>query len=124
MHCRNCGNEIYPNTAICPTCGAPPRSGVNYCQACGYTTSPTDKFCPHCNIQLIGQGRDWLVTLLLNFFLGVFGAHRFYTGHIAIGVIQLLTLGGCGIWALIDLILILTGDFKDAEGNPLDRKNY
>jgi TM2 domain-containing membrane protein YozV len=67
------------------------------------------------------QQRDWLTTLLLCFFLGVFGIHRFYTGHILIGVIQLLTLGGCGIWVLVDFIMILTGAYTDAEGRPLHR---
>jgi len=45
------------------------------------------------------------------------GVHRFYTGHTAIGIIQLFTFGGCGIWALIDFIMILMGNFKDADGN-------
>ena len=50
-------------------------------------------------------------------FLGIFGVHRFYTGHTTIGIIQLLTLGGCGIWMLIDFIMLLLGNFKDANGN-------
>jgi TM2 domain-containing membrane protein YozV len=61
----------------------------------------------------------WLTTLLLCWFLGVFGVHRFYTGHTAIGVIQLLTAGGCGIWTLIDFIIIIVGNYKDANGNPI-----
>jgi TM2 domain-containing membrane protein YozV len=69
----------------------------------------------------IATQKDWLTTLLLCIFLGGLGVHRFYTGHTAIGVVQLLTLGGCGIWALIDLIMIITGDFKDANGLPLLR---
>ena len=57
-----------------------------------------------------------LVALLLCFFLGALGVHRFYVGKIGTGILQLLTLGGLGIWALIDLIIIVTGGFKDKEG--------
>lgn len=66
--------------------------------------------------------KDWLTTLLLCLLLGGLGIHRFYTGHTGIGVVQLLTLGGCGIWALIDLIQIITGNFRDAAGQPLLKK--
>ena len=68
------------------------------------------------------QQKDWLITLLLCIFVGVLGVHRFYTGHIAIGVVQLLTVGGCGIWTLVDLIMIITDNYRDANGLPL-RKN-
>tara|TARA_B100001029_G_C14930699_1_gene377477 strand:- start:142 stop:570 length:429 start_codon:yes stop_codon:yes gene_type:complete len=59
------------------------------------------------------------VALLLCFFLGVWGVHRFYSGHVAIGLIQLFTFGGCGIWALIDLIVLLTGSYTDSDGNSM-----
>ena len=68
-----------------------------------------------------GEPKEWLVTLLLCFFLGGLGIHRFYTGHTGIGIAQLLTLGGCGIWALIDFIMIIVGNFKDAQGRPLKK---
>lgn len=68
--------------------------------------------------------KSWLVTLLLCIFLGYLGIHRFYTGNIAIGVIQLLTGGGFGIWVVIDLILIVTGSYRDGKGRPLDREGF
>ena len=66
--------------------------------------------------------KDWLVTLLLSIFLGSLGIHRFYVGKIGTGILQLLTLGGCGIWSIIDLIMIITGNFKDANGNVIQSK--
>jgi TM2 domain-containing membrane protein YozV len=60
-----------------------------------------------------------LVALLLCFFLGVLGVHRFYVGKVGSGIVQLLTLGGLGIWALIDLIMIICGAFTDNEGNAV-----
>lgn len=72
-------------------------------------------------IPAAGQ-KDRQMTLLLCLFLGGVGAHRFYTGHTGIGVVQLLTLGGCGIWALIDLVMIVTDKFTDANGLPLLKK--
>jgi len=67
------------------------------------------------------QQKDWLTTLLLCLFLGWIGVHRFYTGHTVIGVIQLLTAGGCGIWWIVDLIMILTNSYRDSNGFPLVR---
>lgn len=63
--------------------------------------------------------KEWLVTLLLCLFLGSLGGHRFYTGKIGTGILQLITLGGCGIWTIIDLIMILTGKFTDKDGNEI-----
>lgn len=59
------------------------------------------------------------VALLLCFFLGYLGIHRFYVKKIGTGLLQLITFGGLGIWVLIDLILILVGAFKDHEGRKL-----
>jgi hypothetical protein len=68
-----------------------------------------------------GPPKQFMITLLLALFAGSFGAHRFYTGHILFGVIQLCTLGGCGVWALIDIIMIITGKYTDAQGRPLQK---
>jgi hypothetical protein len=56
-----------------------------------------------------------LAAALLCWFLGVIGIHRFYVGKIGTGILMILTLGGLGIWALIDFIMILVGSFKDKE---------
>ncbi len=57
-----------------------------------------------------------LPAAILCFLFGVFGAHRFYIGKIGSAVAMLLTLGGLGIWAIVDFILIVTGSFKDTHG--------
>jgi TM2 domain-containing membrane protein YozV len=59
------------------------------------------------------------VALLLCFFLGFLGVHRFYVGKIGTGVLMLITLGGLGIWNLIDFIMIVVQKFTDSEGNTL-----
>ena len=61
-----------------------------------------------------------LVALLLCLFLGVIGVHRFYVGKVGTGILQIVTLGGFGIWVLIDLIMIILGKFSDKEGNVLE----
>jgi TM2 domain-containing membrane protein YozV len=57
-------------------------------------------------------GKSQMVALILCFFLGCLGIHRFYLGYTWQGVVQLLTLGGCGVWALIDFIRIIIGDLQ------------
>lgn len=63
-----------------------------------------------------GSGKSQLVALILVLFIGLLGIHRFYLGYPGAGIIQLLTAGACGIWTLIDLILIITGDLKPKNG--------
>ena len=66
--------------------------------------------------------RSRLVAGLLGLLLplvGIYGVHRFYLGHIGLGILMLITFGGCGIWQLIDVILVFAGSVRDAEGLPL-----
>lgn len=62
---------------------------------------------------------QWIVVLLLAFFLGIIGGHRFYVGKNGTAVLMILTLGGFGLWLLYDLIVIITGNFKTKEGNKI-----
>lgn len=62
-------------------------------------------------------GKSQIVAAILCFFIGGLGIHRFYLGYTWQGVVQLLTAGGCGIWALIDLIRICIGDLGPKNGD-------
>jgi len=61
--------------------------------------------------------KSWMVAVLLCFFLGGIGIHRFYLGYTLEGVLQLLTLGGLGIWTFIDFIRILMRDLQPKDGS-------
>jgi hypothetical protein len=99
LHCTKCGHIVHETARACPQCGAAPfsmpvaREGV----------SPKSR----------------LVALLLCLFLGGLGIHRFYVGKTGTGILWLLTLGLLGVGALIDLILIAAGGFRDNDGLPI-----
>lgn len=64
-----------------------------------------------------GGGKSQLIALILCLVVGGLGIHRFYLGYVWQGIVQLLTGGGCGIWALIDLIRIITGSLQPKDGS-------
>lgn len=108
-----------PHTAAGP---APDGLPTLICPGCRNTVSALARRCPYCghpfrNMRASQHSR--LVALLLCFFLGCLGVHRFYVGKFGTGILQLLTLGGFFIWSFIDFIFIACGIFRDAEGKPL-----
>lgn len=124
MYCRNCGKEIDNKAVVCIACGVPPAKANKYCGNCGAPTDANAEVCIKCGIRLSSskEGKDWIAALILSIFVGQFGVDRFYTGYVGLGILKLLTLGGCGIWWLIDVILIAMGKFRDSDGNELVKK--
>ena len=70
---------------------------------------------------IVGQQKEFMVALLLSIFVGSIGIDRFYLGYTGLGILKLLTFGGCGLWWLIDLILLATGSMTDVNGIPLKK---
>lgn len=98
---------------ICSFCGSPLEPSASVCLECGRVHPLTHS---SGGVLAPSSERRLVPAALLCFLFGVFGAHRFYAGKTGSAIAQLLTLGGLGIWMLADLILILTGQFKDREG--------
>lgn len=108
-----------------------PPLGANqqFCRSCGQIISSQAPTCPHCgaptgvrDVPPNASPKSRLAALLLCIllpFVAINGAHRFYVGKIGTGILELITLGGLGIWTLIDLILIIVGSFKDKQGRPV-----
>lgn len=109
-YCPNCGSPVQPDSTFCPNCGTPLQAQPTQRQP--YNGGPY--------VQTIKEKEDrWLITLVLCIVLGSFGVHRFYTGNTTTGILMLLTLGGCGIWTLIDFIMIICNSYVDGNGQHL-----
>ena len=147
-YCRNCAKEIGPQAAVCLNCGVPAPKGDRFCQNCGKPSDPIAEFCPACGVRLsqarvqteTGAGvspKSRLAMTLLSFFLGEFGAHRFYAGKTGTAIVMLVLtivgfatliffvglvpLAAVGIWSLVDFIYAIAGNFKDKEGRPITK---
>lgn len=102
-YCPNCGKPVTGETNFCPECGAPLKIA-------NYQNQPVSN--------RTNEDR-WLIALILCILVGSLGVHRFYTGNIVTGVLMLITLGGCGVWTIIDLIMIAANTYRDGNGNTL-----
>ena len=100
-----------------------PMRPTKYCHACHRVIDAEAVVCTGCGVMQVysgpGSEKRILPTVLLAFFLGVFGVHRFYVGKVGTGLLQLFTLGGLGIWAFIDMIMLIIGSFEDGDGNKI-----
>jgi len=100
MFCSSCGEIIKKEAEICPKCGVRQRTAMSF---------------------KMDVSANWLIVLLLSIFLGYWGIDRFYAGKIGTGILKLVTLGGCGVWWIVDIILIITEQFTDSNGNAIKR---
>lgn len=79
----------------------------------------SQQYYPAKDIPGLYSDKEWLTTLLLSVIVGGLGVDRFYLGQTGLGIAKLLTCGGCGIWSIIDIILVAMRKLPDAQGRPL-----
>ncbi len=122
MYCRNCARQLADNAEFCVACGQRPTHGTKFCWSCGAETSPNAEICVKCGVRNAGTSdKEWLVALVLSIMVGTLGVDRFYLGYVGLGLLKLFTLGGCGVWYLVDLILIAMNKLPDGQGRALKR---
>jgi len=121
MFCKNCGEAINENQAICVKCGVKVGDGNKFCANCGKDLPENAEVCLSCGVAVkkaAGDlaGQDKIVMILICFFLGFLGIHNFMMGETKKGIVKIVaTVIGCGvvggILALIDLIKIAMGKY-------------
>lgn len=140
MHCRNCAQQIDANAVVCVHCGVPPHLEKKFCPNCAQPTAPNQTLCTKCGVQIVpafaGADKNRVTAALLAFFLGGFGAHKFYLGYNTEGIIILLVVWGglvcfgvptmiMGVVILIEAILYLTKTDQDFyQTYVLNRKGW
>ena len=125
MYCRNCGESMNDNQAICLKCGVETGKGDAFCSNCGASVEPNAAVCLKCGVAIKKEtgsssngydvnGKDKIMMALLCFFLGGFGIHCFLLGENKKGIFRIIMTCCCGIGgiiALIDFIKILMGKY-------------
>ena len=124
MFCRNCGEPMNDNQAICLKCGVAAGKGNSFCANCGGTVNENAEVCLSCGCKIVNEeekvkdslnGQDKITMALVCFFLGGLGIHNFMMGEKKRGIIKILLSLLCGIGgilALIDFIKILTDKYE------------
>jgi TM2 domain-containing membrane protein YozV len=109
MYCKHCGAEINENAVVCIKCGCAVHDSAQTAKSLDPAISD----------------KDWLITAILAFFLGYLGAHRFFVGKIGSAILMLITFGGCGLWWLIDFLVVISEKFTDDNGKVIkNTRNY
>lgn len=119
MFCKQCGEPINPNQAVCIKCGTKVGDGFSFCANCGNPVPPGAAVCLNCgfaiaNYQAGDLGDKKITAGILGLFLGGFGVHNFYLGETKKGILKILIAwtGISGILALIDIIKIFTDKYE------------
>ncbi len=120
MFCKNCGQEMNDNQAICLNCGVKTGVGNKFCNNCGNAVEENAEVCLKCGVALTNKngdylnGQDKIVMILVCLFLGGLGIHNFMMGETKKGVFRIIMSFVCGlgaIFALIDLVKIAMGTY-------------
>ena len=121
MYCKNCGEAINDNQAICLKCGVKVGDGSSFCANCGNSVNPGADYCMNCGVAIKTvassdnlNGQDKIVMILICLFLGGIGIHNFMMGENKKGVFKIIMSLCCGIGgilALIDVIKLAMGTY-------------
>lgn len=120
MYCKNCGQQMNDNQAICLQCGVAVGVGERFCANCGQPVEAGADVCLSCGVAINKpstylNGQDKVAMALLALFIGGLGIHNFIMGENKKGLLRLiLSVLGCGIggiFGFVDFILILTGGY-------------
>ena len=119
MYCKNCGEQMNDNQAICLKCGVKTGQGNGFCANCGQPVAPEAEVCLNCGVAVKKAGNfgkyDKVTIAVICFFLGGLGIHNFMLGETKKGIVKIVLsfcFGISEILALIDFIRILMDSYE------------